>query len=152
MGQIHLRRTIPAAPEEVYSTLVDLERLGALVEPDFQLKAAGKVECGALLEVEVSRFQMIFKSQIRIETLEPARGISYRQTRGFFEFFRHSLRLEKVENSAEIKTALIEDLEFRLPFGIFGAIMDDFFVYQAIRKVLIKRTKRLEALLQESVK
>ncbi len=87
------------------------------------------------------RYGKITLSRFRVDDYKPRERFSYRQLSGFFKLWVHT----QVLSIHDSKTTLLTDLvDYQLPFGIAGAIVDDLFANREIERLLQQRLLKIQ--------
>lgn len=87
------------------------------------------------------RYGKITVSRFRVDDYKPHERFSYRQVSGFFKSWVHT----QVLSVHDSKTTLLTDIvEYQLPFGIAGALIDDLFAKREIARLLQDRLLRIQ--------
>lgn len=144
MGHLQTSHLIPAPSDEVFRYVTELqnlsEQLRGHIEVSFPFDQP-KLGLHQEFEMVLSRFSVSLHVVARVEAMDVGERFSYRQVTGFFRSWSHTILLRRHDE----KTTLLTDLvEFQMPFGILGAVVDDVFVRRDIEKILNDRLRRIE--------
>ncbi len=148
MGHLQISRLIPAPTEDVFRHITELRNLPDWLGPasfsslqvDFPSSLPQAKE-RAEFEAIFVRYGMSVRIVARVDEYEPYRRFSYHQVSGLFRSWSHT----QVLTTHDEKTTLVTDLvDFRLPYGLFGALADDLFIRNDLMKILTHRLIRIE--------
>lgn len=144
MGHLQVSRLIPASAGDLYRHITEIENLpqwvGGSMEVEFP-RPLPILREQSEFEVTFHRFGKITPSVFRVDELKPRERFAYRQVSGFFRTWVHT----QVLVVHDPKTTLINDLvDYQLPYGILGALVDDVFAKKEIERLLKERLLRIE--------
>ena len=148
LGHVQVSRLIPASQSALFRYVTELrnarESLGPASFSSLQLdfpSALPLMKENAEFEVEVMRFGVKRKMYARVGEYEVPSRFEYHQIKGPFRSWSHLQAL--VVHDA--KTTVLTDLvHFQLSYGVLGALADDLFLRNEIRKQLEMRLIRIE--------
>lgn len=145
MGHVQTSRLIPEKTGEVYKWLADplnfRQWLKGRIELDFP-KALEPLKMHSEFEVFLTRYGLSARAVIRVEEMVPGVRLSYRQVAGVFRQWNHTQILKAHGRDSTLLTDLVD---FQLPLGIFGALVDDLWVRREIESILNYRLAAIEA-------
>lgn len=147
MGRFQTSRLISASVDEVFSHITDLGHLPDWLEGEIGVLAPETLPDSKTLrdrrefEVQLSRWGVSVLVQARVEEFVPDAKFSYRQISGFFQTWAHS---QVLQAHAPQLTLLTDIVDFRLPFGLVGAVFDDLLICRDIERILNRRLERIE--------
>lgn len=87
----------------------------------------------------MSRYGIEQPVRFKVEKLVTGISLTYSQVSGVFLSWRHTVKLEEQEGG----TLVTDIVEYELPFGIFGKLVDDFMVRLDVKKMLEHRMKNV---------
>lgn len=158
MGHVQLSRLIPAPVSEVHRYITDLSYLSSWLQPDLEvewpIKACGDKTTGggdllpipairerAELALHLVRFGLALRVTVRIDEVIPEGGFTYRQLTGVFRSFVHAQHLRAHDTHT---TLLTDFVDYRAPFGLLGALVDDLWLKRDLERILNQRLVRIE--------
>lgn len=143
MGHVQTSRVIPASRQEIYEFLSDLqnvpEQLGGRIEVEFP-RTPPRVRPQAEFEVLMTRFHVAVRVVARIEEAVPGERISYRQLSGFFKEWSHLMLFGE---HGDRQTVLTDIVDFTLPGGLIGSLVDDLYARADIARLLEFRSLKI---------
>lgn len=119
------------------------EFLGAEIFAEMQTEAV-QLHLHQEIPLRLSRFGVSSNFKIRVEEVSKTR-IRLRQVLGLF---KHWELLIEVSEHSESESLLIESVNYSLPFGLVGALLDDLLVRSDVRSILMERHEKLVAYLE----
>jgi len=139
MPKIHITTFIAAPRERVF----DLSRnisLHKISMQDTKEEAIAGVTSGpiGLNETVTWRAKHVGKTrtmQVKITQMESPVSFTDEQVKGDFIYFRHEHHFKPVENG----TLMIDMLDFKSPYGIFGRVFNSIYLTGYLEKFLLKR-------------
>jgi ligand-binding SRPBCC domain-containing protein len=144
MGHLNISRLISAPADKVFEHISQVENLPEWLSGHFTVEfLAPPPQLREQVDVEIllKRFGLPLRTVMRVEAFEPGVRLSYRQVAGFFRKWTHAQVLRPHDD----KTTLLTDLvEFQLPLGILGALVDDVIGRRDIERTLESRLERIE--------
>ena len=148
MGHVQVSRLISASTGDVYRYITDLGNLPQWLDPSIEVEFPTGSQGGAPMLREQSEFALTFTrfgrsvlGHFRVDELRPREKFSYRQTDGFFKSWVHTQLL----SAHDAKTTLMTDVvDFTMPYGVLGALVDDLFARSDIEKLLKHRLLKVE--------
>lgn len=144
MGHVQVARLIPASVGDLFRHITDVENLpqwlGSSMEIDFPTPPPILREQSEF-DVTFTRYGKITRATFRVDELKMRERFAYRQVEGFFRAWVHT----QVLVVHDPDTTLITDLvDYQLPYGIVGALVDDLFAKREIERLLKQRLLRIE--------
>ena len=144
MGHVQVSRLIPASQGDVYRYITDLSNLSEWLDPSMEAdfpKELPVLRPMTEFDLRFTRFGQTVTSHFRVDELKARERFSYRQMSGFFKTWVHTQLL----SAHDAKTTLMTDVvEFKMPYGILGALADDLFVSRDIERMLKHRLQKVE--------
>ena len=98
-------------------------------------KTSGLIEKGETVTFRGKHFGIYLNHQSKITEMENPVYFVDEMIQGHFKSFRHEHSF--VEKNG--KTAMIDLIEYKTPFGIFGRVFDRFFLKKYLTKILTER-------------
>lgn len=143
MGHIQVSRLIPASAGDLFRHITEIENLpqwvGASMDIVFPAPPPILREQSEFA-VTFHRFGKLTDAVFRVDELKVRERFAYRQMSGFFKHWVHT----QVLVVHDPKTTLLTDLvDYELPYGILGALVDDLFASKEIERLLKERLMRI---------
>ena len=144
MAHLQLSRTLTASRFAAYDYLTNPENLPELLRdtiavevlsPDVSLKR------GSELHFRMTRFGLAQSVRFQIEELLRGSRLTYRQVEGLFAGWMHTTRFEDVGDGATLVTDIVQ---YQVPFGLLGHLVNDVLVKADLEKILDRRLQRAE--------
>ncbi len=146
MGHIQYSSVIPAPLDQVFNYVSDYNNRSAIVPQDdlhIELLApAVTMGKGVRYEIQVTRFGLKYPLEYVIEDYQPPHQFIERQVSGVFEEWLHTTKLELHGEGTTVLTSIIE---FSLPVGIIGTLLDDLFVRNDLIRIIKKSHENVRA-------
>ena len=144
MGHVQVSRLIPASQGDVYRYMTDLSNVPQWLDPSMEIDFP---EAPPILR-PMSEFSLVFKrfgrdvnARFRVDEMKPREKFMYRQMTGFFKSWVHTTLLSQHDS----KTTLMTDVvEFTMPYGVLGALVDDLFFSRDLERLLKHRLMKVE--------
>jgi ligand-binding SRPBCC domain-containing protein len=93
----------------------------------------------------MTRFGLSQEVHIQVEEAAIAHRLRYRQTQGLFMSWVHTIEFEAHNSDF---TRIVDTIEYQLPFGLLGHLLDDLVVCRDIRDILKNRAQLLKTRLE----
>jgi ligand-binding SRPBCC domain-containing protein len=145
MGRLQVSRLISASAERVFHYVSDLKNLSesllGVIETKIPLPPS-ELGKGVEFELLMTRFGLTRPVRFRVEDWVPNERFTYRQVGpGVFRAWKHT----EILSARGLRETLITDLvEFSLPFGLVGAVIDDLIVRHDFSRLLKRRQAHIE--------
>jgi ligand-binding SRPBCC domain-containing protein len=130
----------------VFKYLTDPAKLDEQLKPHIKvqwqnpgIELQTEAECLFLM----TRFGVEQKVRYRVEKFVLGNQLVYRQTEGFFSEWTHSIKFEDHGLNETLVTDLVD---YDLPFGLIGKVMDDLWVRSDLKKMLKSRLNKAKNL------
>ena len=122
MPRIERTVDLPRPPEEVFAVLTDLERLPewATIVVDTRDVSTSPLRAGATFCQTIRVLGQEIESEWRVIELQPPRVVSYEASSTMGGSLTMTQRLEP----AELGTRVHLELDYELPGGVIGAVVD----------------------------
>lgn len=144
MGHVQTSRLIPATPGDLFRHITEIENLPQWVAGSMEVEFPEPISPlreQSEFAVDFFRYGKITHSRFRVDDYKVREKFSYRQVQGFFKSWVHT----QVLTVHDAKTTLLTDIvEYQLPFGIAGALLDDLFGNREIQRLLLHRLIRIQ--------
>ena len=143
MPQIHLTTFIAAPIERVFdlSRNIDLHRESM---KQFKERAVAGTTFGLIEKGETVTWMAkhFFKTRVlRVAITEMQKPLRFvdEQKKGDFKMMKHEHHFKACENG----TIMIDILEFEIPYGMLGRIINSFYLTSYLKKILEQRNKTI---------
>lgn len=151
VAHIQVQRIIKAPSFKVYQYLTApenlKEQLDGLVSVDL-LNPGIEPKIGSEYLFQMERFGVDYPIRFVIEKYVTGHSFTYNQVKGLLASWRHTMRFEEKDANSTLVTDLVE---YEVPFGIVGRLVDDFFARREMRKILEYRLDKADARLSGDV-
>lgn len=137
MTRKQYRSVLPAPVEAVWAFHRSAEVLRDLTPPGQHVEPVGDLEVrdGALHTLRIRRFGLPMVWKARISEVEPPRRFVDTAEQSPFAYWRHEHRFEPCAEGTE----LIDTIEYRLPFGLLGQLIDRLAISRDIDRMFAHR-------------
>lgn len=143
MGHFQTSILVHAPVHEVFSFVTDLENLEFLLAPEMEVefqKTPPTLAANVEIECLLSRFGVPVETVVRIEEFTKDEKLSYRQVQGIFKKWHHAQILSQHSDDS---TLLTDVVDYKLPLGILGALVDDLWARHDLEHLLFVRLKKI---------
>lgn len=144
MGHIQASRLIPASPGDLFRHITAVENLPQWVGANMEVEFPSPIPVlreQSEFEITFRRFGRTTNASFRVDEMKVRERFAYRQTAGFFRSWVHT----QVLRAHDQKTTLLTDyVDYELPYGIVGALVDDLFATRDIERLLKERLVKIE--------
>jgi len=150
MSHVQCQKVISAPRSEVFRLLTDPAEAVAQLNSIFHVTWQNpgipvKVQSEFLFMMR--RFGVEQPVRIRVDKLVTGNSISYSQVEGFFSSWNHTIRFEDHGQNETLVTDLVD---YEMPFGLFGRVIDDFWWRSDLLKILESRLAFVEKQLNQA--
>ncbi len=144
MAHIQASSIIEASPSEVFQMHEEPLQLKGLLsgilEIEFASKPKQKLYKGEILDLVVGRHGISRKCKLKVEDIVFDRKMELKQAQGLFKSYKHIVKFEEHGSG----TLITDFVEYRLPLGILGHLLDDLFMHEDIRRGIERRYENLK--------
>lgn len=147
MPSVQVSSVLPGKRDDIFDFLFREEAWERGIPPAFEaeLLESGPFREKTVLKWRLTRFGVSFDWAVKIESVKANEKVTLSQTIGLFdEWMLTQELLEHGENATKIK----DTIEYRLPLGIVGAVVDDLYARRELRNLLESRHEKILELLQ----
>lgn len=127
-------------PEELWEFHSDVRALKQLAPKGTKIAILGqitKVEEGALHKIKISRFGISMRWDARITEVEPPHGFTDIAERSPFTYWRHRHEFKALGTGTQLR----DRVNYAVPFGLIGKLLDRLLIRGAIKSMFRKRHK-----------
>lgn len=142
MAHLQVSAIVPGPRGEVFDLICAPDRLPHLLADRIEVQMTSGAEVlrrGAEYEFMMTRFGFSQTVRLRIEDYLKGSRLTYRQSEGLFADWMHTI---KFEDHGENQTLVVDYVDYKVPFGLVGYLVDDLFVRRDMKQIL---TRRLES-------
>ncbi len=142
MSQIKCNITVQAKRVQVFEYMMNPENWPVMLQNDIdvELRVVPKeMDVGNIYKMTMSRFGFSQPVEILIQDFQKNLSVTYKQINGLFSKWIHTQKFEDVEGG----TLVTDVVEYQLPFGLFGHLVDDVFVRHDMKSVLEHRLENM---------
>ena len=139
MAHLQISEIIPASRFEVFDFLNDPSRLPALLQPSIEVEVFSPevpLKRGSEFHFTMTRLGLSQSVRLRIEDVLRGSRLTYRQSEGLFAEWTHTIKFEERDEATTYVTDLVD---YKMPFGILGTLVDDILLKRDLRKILENR-------------
>lgn len=143
------KSVISSDRESVFLLLSNPLKWPLLLPEDFEMEMqtqAAQLHLNQNIQLRIGRFGFSSNYTISVEEIKTHK-IRLRQILGVFKNWEMHIEITERKKG---ECLLLESVQYQLPFGILGALVDDFFTNSDIKKTLRIRHKKVEQLLNSS--
>lgn len=145
MGRIQHSTVIPAPLDQVFAFASDYNNRVLIIPQEvLQVELTGPAEPmakGVHYELQVTRFGIKYPLEYVIEDFQDQVQFVERQVSGVFEEWLHTVKFEK---HSEESTLLTNIVQFKLPLGLIGTLLDDLFARNDLEKLIVKSQENIK--------
>lgn len=154
LGRIECHHEIRAPRSEVFAVLTRPQTLQSLVHPLLHVKweqpkweqPLSELAEQSEMELWIARHGVAVRARVRIDEVCAPTCLRYHQVRGIFKFWSHRQTL--IVGTDLISTVLMDQIEFALPFGLLGSLLDDLWIKKSIVAMLNHRAQSIRQSLE----
>jgi ligand-binding SRPBCC domain-containing protein len=139
MAHLQLSQVISAPRFAVYDFLTDPSQLKQLLQPIIEVQLLSPVNAlkrGGEVHFKMTRLGLTQSVCFRIEDVLHGSRLTYRQIEGLFASWTHTTKF--VENG-EGATLVTDIVDYTVPFGLLGTLLDDLLTKRDLRRLLEHR-------------
>jgi len=144
---VQVSSILPGKKEEIFNFLFREEAWDRGIPSCFEsdLLESGPLREKTRLKWRLTRFGISFDWGVKIESIKHNEKVVISQTLGFFdEWILTQELIEHGEQSTKIK----DTVEYRLPLGLIGCVIDDLYARRELTRLLENRHEKILELLQ----
>lgn len=129
----------------VYDYITNLrnvhEQMAGKIDVELLSEPTQNLEKGHDFHFMMTRFGLSQEVHIQVEEASKGHRLRYRQTQGLFLSWNHLMEFEA--HDAEY-TKVIDTIDYQVPFGFFGHLLDDLLIRRDIQEILRERARFLK--------
>lgn len=150
MAHIQIQQIIQSKPFNVYQYLTQpqnlKEQMLGLIDVEL-LNSNVELQPGAEFLFRMKRYGIDQVIRFSVDKYVTGNSFSYTQVTGLFASWRHTMKFEAKEPTSTLVTDVVE---YEMPFGLVGKIVDDFVAQKEVKKILKHRLNNASQHLKES--
>ena len=144
MSSLRCQKVIEAPLMDVFRYITNPDTLSHQLNGHIEIKWQNpgiEMQPGAEFLYVMGRFGVEQPIRYRVDKFIPGSILSYQQLEGFLNTWFHTVKFEEVE-----KGTLVTDLvEYEVPFGLLGRVVDDFWWREDLKKILLGRLENIQS-------
>lgn len=145
MAHIQHSVVIPVARKDLFEFIADYKKRMRLMPPDLQLELTSvplELKKGCEHDFKITRWGLNYSFTLVVENVEPNEGFTERSQFGVFEEFLNTFKLE---DHGENSTLLTNIIDYKLPIGVLGTLLDDLWLKNDMNRILVFAHKKLKS-------
>lgn len=150
MSHVQIQQIIPASRMDVFRYLSNPEFLpqqfSGLIGVKWQNPGI-EFKLGSEFLFVMERYGIEQPIRFRVDKLVAGNSFSYQQLEGFFSSWSHTIKFE--DHGAD-QTLVTDLVDYEVPFGLFGRLVDDFWWREDLKRILKTRLDKASQALQEN--
>ncbi|MEQ1665534.1 MAG: hypothetical protein ABL927_09190 [Bdellovibrionales bacterium] len=139
MAHLQCAKIVSGSKFEVFDYLTSpamlCEQFRGLIDVKWQNPGI-ELQQGAEFLFLMTRFGVEQPVRLVIDRMVVGNSLTYHQISGVYSKLSHTM---KFEEHGQNETLVTETVEYELPFGLIGRMIDDFFVFQDFKKIIEHR-------------
>ncbi|MCB0391526.1 MAG: hypothetical protein KDD58_09550 [Bdellovibrionales bacterium] len=139
MSQIKCSRRITATKTQVFDYMLSPENWPDLLRQDIEVEvkvAPEDLKEGNVYKLNMTRFGFSQPVELNILNCINKSSVTYKQTHGLFSRWVHTQTFEDLEGGETLVTDIVE---YQLPLGLLGYLLDDLLIRQDMKNILERR-------------
>ena len=139
MSHIKTQQLIPASQMNVFRFATDPTHLAEQLHHNIKLEWLNpgvQLQIGAEYSFLMRRLGIAQPVRFRVDKLSVGSNVTYHQIEGLFQTWIHTMRFEKTATNETLLTDLIE---YEMPLGLMGRVVDDVWWKNDLKKILDRR-------------
>jgi ligand-binding SRPBCC domain-containing protein len=145
MAHIQHSVVIPVARKDLFEFISDYKKRTRLMPPDLSLELTSiplELKKGAEHDFKISRWGLNYSFTLLVEHVEAGESFTERSQFGVFEEWVNTFKLE---DHGENSTLLTNIIDYKLPLGVVGTLMDDLWMKNDMSRILSFAHKKLKS-------
>lgn len=137
---------IPAGIEEVWDFFANPQNLAQITPQEMHMRITNEEDIGSLYEGMMISYKLFpfFDLPVKWSTgiirVDKPHEFEDEQKSGPYEFWRHKHLFREISEGVE----MTDIIEYRLPFGFFGEMLDQLLIHNRLEYVFTYRRKKIE--------
>ncbi len=138
---------LPGKKNDVFDFLFREEAWERGLPPCFEaeLLQSGPLREKTVLKWRLSRYGVSFDWGVKIDSIRSGEKLVVMQSTGPFEEW---VLTQELSEHGESSTKIKDTIEYRLPLGLIGCLLDDLYIRRELKKLLESRHEKILELLQ----
>lgn len=152
MAHFEYSSVIAASPDKLFEYYTEFSNLPQIMPQSYKVELTGPIRKktpGSEIDLKVSKLGVYVPMELVVEENIPSKMFKVRQSQGPFSLWVHTMKFEDHGKGCLLR----EIVEYDLPYGIFGKLLEDLLVTRELESVFEFRHRRLgEVLAQKTPK
>ena len=144
--QLKREQWVPVPRDQVFAFFADARNLEALTPPwlNFNILAPppGSIGAGTIIQYRLRLHGIPIRWKTEITRWSPPFEFEDLQLSGPYRLWRHTHQFESIQGG----TRIVDQLHYRLPFGLLGRVAHRLFVRRDVERIFDYRRERVRAL------
>ncbi|MCB0356000.1 MAG: hypothetical protein KDD40_03280 [Bdellovibrionales bacterium] len=139
MSQIKCSRPISASKQQVFDYMLNPKNWPDLMHHDIEVElivAPEVLQVGNIYKLNMSRYGFSQPVELTILSCQSNSTVTYKQTHGLFRKWNHTQNFEDLEGGETLVTDIVE---YSLPMGVLGHLLDDLLIREDMKRILEHR-------------
>lgn len=139
MSQLKCSHRIVAPKTQVFEYMLSPQSWSDLLRQHIEVEmkvAPQEVKAGNIYKMTMTRFGLAQPVELKILNFQKNITVTYKQTHGLFSKWVHTQNFEELEGNETLVTDIVE---YQLPLGLIGHLLDDLIVRQDMKRILEDR-------------
>jgi ligand-binding SRPBCC domain-containing protein len=139
MAHLQISQIIPAPRMDVYNYLTDPNQLPFLLSPTVDVQVLTpeiQLRRGNEFHFMMTRFGFTQSVRFQVDDVLAGTRLVYRQAEGLFASWTHAMKFEEHDKES---TRVVDLIDYELPFGLLGFLVDDVVIKSDLTKLLRAR-------------
>jgi ligand-binding SRPBCC domain-containing protein len=144
MAHLQISELIEASRSDVFDYLTAPSHQAFLLAPAINVEALtpdGQLKRGDEIHFNMTRFGLSQSIRFKVEDLLPGSRLTYRQSEGVFAAWTHTMKFEEHSDNTTLVTDLVD---YKMPMGIVGFLVDDLVIKGDMSRVLQQRLQKVK--------
>lgn len=139
MSHVKVQQLIPASQMEVFRYATDPNTLSTQLEDSIDLKwinTGTQLQVGAEYSFIMKRMGIEQPVRYRVDRYAVGSNLTYHQLEGIFYSWVHTMKFEDHAGGSTLVTDLVD---YEMPLGLMGRVVDDVWWRKDLKRILNKR-------------
>ncbi len=142
MSQIKCSRLLKASRQSVFEYMMLPDNWVSMLSYDINVDlnvVPETMESGNIYKMNMTRFGLSQPVEIVILEYQKNTSVTYKQVHGLFAKWIHTQSFEDTNDGC---TQLTDIVEYKLPFGVLGHLLDDLLIRENMKSILQNRLQK----------
>ena len=139
MSQIKCSRRVTATKSQVFDYMLAPNNWPDLLRQDIEVEiqvAPEELKTGNIYKLNMARYGFSQPVELAVLSCQNKSSVTYKQTHGLFTKWLHTQTFEDLEGGETLVTDVVE---YQLPLGLLGYLLDDLLIREDMKKILDHR-------------